>query len=178
MAAQPARYDAQQRELAYRVWKESAQNMAETLRRLDKDYEWPLAKQTLQDWRDGGGWVARAAAEEQEERRRERAAALDRMTMLGNLDLAIERYQDAITAMSASGEIPDPRAVAAWANLMRLRLSTLKDIESGAGLSKLDLAMDTLHAVSDMVREEYPQHSAAWLELIEPAGRRLAGLYG
>lgn len=178
MASQPGRYDAAQRELAYRVWRAAGQNMAETLRRLDTEHDWPLAKQTLQDWRDGLGWVARAAADDAEERRRERTERADRTAMLSGLDVQIARYEEAFSRQAGEGEILDPRAVGAYANLLRLRLSTLRDIESGAGLSKLDLAMEALRTVSELVREDYPQHAPAWLEMLEPAGQRLAELYG
>ena len=36
MAAQPGRYEAAQRELAYRVWRAAGQNLAEALRRLEQ----------------------------------------------------------------------------------------------------------------------------------------------
>jgi hypothetical protein len=72
----------------------------------------------------------------------------------------------------------DPKATQAYANLARLRLSTMRDMEAGAGVSRLELAMEVLRSVSDLVREQYPEHAVAWLEVLEPAGQRLAELYG
>lgn len=176
--ARARRYDQAERELAYRVWRQCETNMAATLRRLESEHDWPLAKQTLQDWRDQLGWPARAAAEDAQAARRNRSESLDRSAMLAGIDLQLERYEAAFAESAAAGQLPDPRSTQAYGNLARLRLSTLRDIESGAGLSRLDLAMDVLRTVSDLVREDYPQHAPVWLELLEPAGRRLAELYG
>ena len=172
------RYQNSERELAYRVWRQCGGNLAETLRLLDRQHDWPLAKQTLADWRDEYGWEARRAADEADAARRKRAESLDRSSMLAGLDVQIEAYESAFGVARSAGEVPDPRAVGAYASLLRLRLSTLREIESGAGLSKLDLAMDCLRTISDLVRADYPQHAAAWLELLEPAGQRMAELYG
>jgi len=174
----PARYDREQHELAYRVWRQAAGNMSETLRRLDEDHDWPLSRQTLFDWRANMGWPARAAAEEAEAVRRQRAEQLDRSAMLAGIDLQLERYEEAFARAAAAGEEPDPRGISAYANLARLRLSTLRDIETGAGADRLELAMDVLREVGDLVRQEYPQHAAAWLEILEPAGARLAERFG
>ena len=174
----PARYAQHERELAYRVWRQAGANMAETLRVLDNEHDWPLSRQTLFDWRDQLGWPARAAAEEAEAARRQRSEQLDRSAMLAGIDLQLQRYEEAFGADAAAGRAPDPRGISAYANLARLRLSTLRDIEGGAGVDRLELAMEVLQAVGELVRERYPHHAAAWLELLEPAGERLAERYG
>lgn len=178
MSEQPGRYEAAERERAYRVWCASGQNMAETLRTLEREDQWPLAKQTLADWRDTLGWVARAAADAAEAARQTRAASLDRAASLASLDLQIQRYEAAFAAAAAAMEVPDPRSMNAFANLMRLRLMTQRELEGGAGLDKLDLAMEVLRTVSELIRTDYPQHAGMWLEVLEPAGQRLAAQYG
>lgn len=176
--ARASRYETAERELAYRVWCQAEGNMAEALRRLDTEHEWPLARQTLFDWRDQYGWEARRAADLAEAKRRARSDSLDRSAMLASLDLQIERYEGAFAAAAAAGEPPDARAMGAYANLLRLRLSTLRDIEGGAGVDRLELAMEVLREIGDLVRQDYPQHAPAWLELLEPAGARLAEHFG
>jgi hypothetical protein len=32
--------------------------------------------------------------------------------------------------------------------------------------------------VSELIRTDYPQHAGVWLEVLEPAGQRLAAQYG
>lgn len=174
MAAQPGRYDAAQRELAYREWRDAGQNMAETLRRLDREHDWPLSKQTLQDWRDQLGWIERAAADQAEAKRRDRAEKTDRLAMVASLDLQIARYQEAFSAQHASGETADPRAVSAWSNLLRLRLDLIRDVDSGAGLDRADLAAEALEWLSTWVAERLPQHGAVLSEILTAAAGPLA----
>jgi hypothetical protein len=139
-----ARYEASQREQAYRVWRASGQNMAETLRRLDRDHDWPLAKQTLADWRDQAKWVERAAADDAEDRRRERAAQADTLTVLASLERHREQYERYFAALAASGEV-DPKATQAYSNLLRVLLAIKSGIaadvqreteQAGAGVPK------------------------------------------
>jgi len=172
------RYEASQRELAYRVWVAADGGMAETLRVLDAEHEWPLAKQTLLDWRETYGWQQRRAAEVAEARRRDRAQATDRLAMLAGLDLQIERYEGLFAAGAAAGEMPDARAVSAYAGLMRLRRDLARDLDAGEGVQRLELAMEVLTTIGQLVRERYPQHAGAWLELLEPAGSALADRFG
>jgi hypothetical protein len=116
------RYEASQREAAYRVWRAAGQSLAETLRRLDRDHDWPLAKQTLADWRDEAGWVARAAADDAEDHRRERATQADTLTVLAALELHREQYERYFAGLAATGEV-DPKATQAYSNLLRVLLA-------------------------------------------------------
>lgn len=174
MAAQPGRYDAAQRELAYREWRNCGQNMAETLRRLDREHDWPLAKQTLQDWRDTLGWVERAAADEAEAKRRDRAEKTDRLAMVASLDLQIARYQEAFSAQHAEGETADPRAVAAWSNLLRLRLDLIRDVDAGAGLDRGDIAAQVVDWLSTWTAETRADLAPMLAELLQAAAGPLA----
>ncbi|WP_295441520.1 hypothetical protein [uncultured Thiodictyon sp.] len=174
MAAQPGRYKASQRELAYRVWRAAGQNLAETLRVLDAEYEWPLAKQTIADWRDQLGWVARAAADDAEERRRTRAAQTDRTAMLAGIDEQIGRYEGAFRAAAAAGQAPDPRSMAAYANLMRLRLVLARDLDAGAGLNRGDLVAEALEWLAQWVSEHLPERTEALAAVLSAAAGPLA----
>jgi hypothetical protein len=172
--APSGRYEAAERELAYRVWRQAGGSMAETLRVLDAEHDWPLSRQTLFDWRGSLGWEARRAAEEAEERRRQRAAATDRLAMLAGLDLQIERYAEAFGVAGASGEMPDPRAVSAYAGLMRLRLELARDMDAGAGLDRGDIVAAALEWLSAWVAERMPQHAEALREVLAAAAGPLA----
>lgn len=44
-------------------------------------------------------------------------------------------------------------------------------------ISELGVAQDVMRHLLDFVRQNFPQHAAAVLEIIEPFGERLAGLY-
>jgi hypothetical protein len=166
--AHSGRYEAAERELAYRVWVEAAGNMAEALRVLDREHDWPLARQTLFDWRDGFGWEARRAAETAERQRRERAAATDRLTMLAGLDLQVERYAEQFAACAAAGDM------GAYASLLRLRLELARDMDAGAGLDRADVVAGAMEWLSGWVAEAMPQHAAALHEVLTTAAGPLA----
>lgn len=116
------RYEAEQRDLAYQVWRANGQNMAKTLRALNTEHEWPLARQTLFDWRDGANWPARAAADDAEAARRQRAEKSDTLAVLGSLELHREHYERYFASIAAAGEV-DPKATQAYANLLRVILA-------------------------------------------------------
>jgi hypothetical protein len=44
-------------------------------------------------------------------------------------------------------------------------------------ISELGVAQDVISQLLDFVRTHFPQHAAAILEIVEPFGERLAGLY-
>ena len=45
-------------------------------------------------------------------------------------------------------------------------------------MSRLAVATDVIHRLSQFVAEKYPQHGEAFLEILEPFGRRIAKVYG
>ena len=45
-------------------------------------------------------------------------------------------------------------------------------------ISELGVANDVLQRQAEFIREFYPQHAAAFLEIIEPFGERLVEVYG
>jgi len=170
-------YDAKRRALAFRIWRESNQNESETLRRLRAEYEWPLSRQTLYDWREGEGWVARAAALEAGEAQRKRAEALDRASVLASLELQRQRYEDYFGTLAASGGV-DTKATGAYANLARVILSIQREMDEGAGLNRLEVAMEVVQALSQYLAEHYAEKAGEWLEILEPFGVELAQRYG
>ncbi len=45
-------------------------------------------------------------------------------------------------------------------------------------ISELGVAQDVIREMLDFVRKEYPHHATAILEILEPFGERLTGIYG
>lgn len=45
-------------------------------------------------------------------------------------------------------------------------------------MSRLAIATDVINRLSQFVAEKYPQHGEAFLEILEPFGRRIAKVYG
>ncbi len=104
---------------------------------------------------------------------------LDRAGILADLTLQKERYD--VYFADLAGQMPpvvDTKATQAYSNLSRVILQIKSQMEDGAGLDKLALALEVMRHRGDFVRDEYPQHAEALLEVLEPFGERLAGLYG
>lgn len=170
-------YDAKVRELAFRLWRESAQNVSEALRRLQAEYGYTkLTRQTLYEWMQAGDWQDRAARLQSEEDRAEMQKLLGRERILADLDAQKRRYETYLDALPPT-EV-DNAATTAYANLCKVIMSLQDKVESGAGRKPLELSMDVMRQLSSFVREQYPQHAAAFLEILEPFGERLVELYG
>jgi hypothetical protein len=170
-------YEPKVKELAFRIWRETGQNWTDTIRRLSGEYGYTkLKRQTLYDWAQAHDWQDRAARLQSEEERAEISKLLGRERILADLDAQKRRYEDYLNSLDR-GKI-DNAAVTAYANLLKVMEGMQSKIEAGAGLNKLQLAMDVMRNLSGFVRESYPQHAAAFLEILEPFGDRLVDLYG
>lgn len=115
--ARPA-YDAQQRHLAYRIWRESNRNVSETLRRLDTEYGWSLARQTLYDWMGEEDWGTRADAQDADDARARDQEETGRRGILASLLRQKDRYDRYFGRLEAEGEM-DHQAVGAYTQLIR-----------------------------------------------------------
>lgn len=168
----------EKRELAFRVWRECGQSATATLKKLAQEYGWPnLQRATLYDWISQHDWNGRAARMQAEEDRAEVAKLLGREKILADLDAQKRRYEQYFVVLEGKGTI-DNGAVSSYANLCKTMMQLQDKIESGAGLDKLQLALDVVRQQSKFVRETYPQHLAAFIEIMEPFGERLVDIYG
>ncbi len=166
------------RELAFRVWRECGQSATVTLRKLAQEYDWPnLTRGALYDWISQHDWNGRAARLQAEEERAEVAKLMGREKILADLTTRKGSYERYLEQIEAKGGV-DNAATTAYANLCKTIMQLQDKIEGGAGLSKLDLAKDMLRQQFAFVRESYPDHAAAFLEVMEPFSDRLVDLYG
>lgn len=170
-------YEQKTRELAFRIWRETGQNWTETIRRLSAEYGYTkLKRSTLYDWAQAHDWQDRAARLQAEEERAEVAKLLGRERILADLDGQKRRYEDYFATLGP-GRI-DNAAVTAYASLCKVIMSLQDKVDSGAGKKPLEISMDVMRHLSAFVRESYPQHAAAFLEILEPFGDRLVEIYG
>lgn len=170
-------YEQKTRDLAFRVWRESGQNWSEALRRLKGEYG--LAKLTrdrLYDWANRDNWNDRAARLQAEAERAEVAQFQGRERILADLERQKARYEAYFEKLPP--EQVDNAATGAYANLLKVMEGMQTKIEAGAGLNKLDLAKDMLAQEFEFVRKAYPQHVAAFMEIMEPFGEKLVEIYG
>jgi len=170
-------YDAKTRELAFRLWRESGQNVSAAIRALQTEYGYTkLQRQTLCDWMQEGKWQDRAARLQAEEDRAEMQKLLGRERILADLDAQKRRYESYLDALPPT-EV-DNAATTAYANLCKVIMSLQDKVDSGAGQKPLDVAKGVLRHLSAFIRKEYPQHQAAFLEVLEPFGEKLVDIYG
>lgn len=175
--AERTRYEQATRDLAFRVWRECGQNWTETERRLRNEHDLrKLTRQRLYDWAAADGWQDRAARLQVEEERAELAKMLGREAILADLMKQKRSYEAYLDGLPA-GKM-DNAARQAYAQLCKTIMQVQDKVESGAGRSNLQLAGDVVRQLSGFVREQYPQHAAAFLEILEPFGDRLVEIYG
>jgi len=171
-------HSPERRELAFRVWRECGQNATETLRRLGLEYDWPnLSRGALYDWIGQHNWHDRAARLQAEEERAEIAKLMGREKILADLSVRKTSYETYLQKVEGGGGV-DNAATTAYANLCKTMMQLQDKIESGAGLDRLQLAMEVLRQQSKFVRENYAQHLSAFVEIMEPFGEKLVELYG
>jgi len=172
-----SRYEQATRDLAFRVWRASGQNWTETERRLRHEHDLrKLTRQRLYDWAAADGWQDRAARMQVEEERAELAKMLGRETILADLLKQKRSYEQYLDSLP-KGKL-DNAAGQAYAQLCKTIMAVQDKVESGAGRSNLQLAGDVMRQLSAFVREQYPQHAPAFLEIIEPFGDKLVEIYG
>lgn len=171
-------HGGESRELAFRVWRECGQSVSAALLKLKQEHGLPhLAKQTLYDWASTYQWHDRAARLQAEAERAEIAKLMGREKILADLTVRKASYERYLEQVEGNGGV-DNAATTAYANLCKTIMQLQDKIESGAGLNKLELAKAMLQQQFAFVRESYPEHAAALLEVMEPFSERLVDLYG
>lgn len=176
--AKGVRYEQHVHELAFRVWRSCGQNWTQTQRALANSHGLTkLTRDRLYEWAAADNWQDRAARLKAEEERAEFAKLLGRESILVDLNRQKRNYEAYFECLEAERKIDNP-AVTAYANLCRAILALQDKIEGGAGRNNLELSMDVVRHLSGFVRETYPQHAAAFLEILEPFGDRLVEIYG
>jgi len=115
----------------------------------------------------------------------DRARMADRIASggLGDLTAAvlddfIRLFQGTLEALRSHEGDPILRAEA----ISRLSDAYAKTVKAAGAtnpeLSKLGTALEVTKHLAQFVRQEYPQHTEAFLEILEPFGERLSEIYG
>lgn len=90
----------------------------------------------------------------------------------------VHLFQSTLQALKTSQADPIMRAEA----ISRLSDAYQKTVKAAGAtspeLARFSIAMDVLQELSRFVRERFPHHSEAFLEILEPFGERLTELYG
>jgi transposase-like protein len=87
-------------------------------------------------------------------------------------------FQTVMTELK-EGELEPLEKAEAISRLADAYTKTTKAIQRSAPeLNRLAVASEVLQLLAKFVREQYPQHGTALLEVLEPFGEELVGLYG
>lgn len=89
------------------------------------------------------------------------------------------QYQSTMELLNTNGDIPPGEKVkmlASLADSFNKTVSASKRVLPET--SQLATAMQVVQALAKFIREKYPQHASAFVEVLEPFGNELAAKYG
>jgi hypothetical protein len=127
-------YIAENRELAYRTWRECGQNIELTIRTLKERDGLPVTKPTLYDWIGKFNWKDRAARAEAEEQKAGDIQISFEEKMLIDLVKQKEKYESYFETLSEG--TTDNQAMYAYTALVRLIADIRRKITDPAAKTK------------------------------------------
>ncbi len=91
------------------------------------------------------------------------------------VDHFVVMFQSTMSSIKDNKEMAAPDRVKLMASLTDSFSKMMTSAgKSSPSLSKLGIATDVLKLLADYIREKFPQHSSAFLEIIEPFAEKLA----
>ena len=146
-------YMAENRELAYRIWRECGQNAELTLRKLKAHEQgFPLSKPTLYEWMEAYTWKDRAARAEAEERRIADAVQNAEARAIASLEKVQEQCEAYLRSLGPAKV--DSQVLFAYVNVVK----SVAGMKAKAGEQKAALFLDFM---KDLI---------GWLSKNNPAG--------
>jgi hypothetical protein len=127
-------YIAENRELAYRTWRECGQNIELTIRTLKERDGLPVTKPTLYDWIKKYTWKERAARAETEEQKAGDIQISFEEKMLADLVKQKEKYEKYFETLKEG--TTDNQAMYAYTALVRLIADIQRKIADPAAKPK------------------------------------------
>ena len=88
-------------------------------------------------------------------------------------------FQSTMDSLQKAENMPPETKVDALASLSDAFAKTMKSAGAASPeLSRLAIANDIIQLMGDFVREKYPQHINAFIEILEPFGEEVSRSYG
>lgn len=144
-------YMAENRELAYRRWRECGQNCEATLRTLKDTDGLPVTKPTLYEWIEKYNWKERAARAEAEEQRVKDAVVIsDEAMIIADLEKQKGKYERFFETLADCSM--DNQAMYAYTNLVK----TIVDIKARIAAYKADLFVGFLRDLIEWLSKNDP----------------------
>jgi len=143
-------YIAENRELAYRTWRECGQNIELTLRTLKDRHGLPITKPTIYGWIEKYDWKGRAARAENEEIRATEAVVSDEARMVLDLEKQKTKYERYFDTLAETAT--DTQAMYAYTNLVK----TIIDVKTRIGAYKASLFLDFMRDLIEWLSKNDP----------------------
>lgn len=145
---------AEARDLAYRVWRECGQNLSETQRRLCRDHDLPVTRQTLAEWCQRYDWKDRAARVECAETQKANCISDD--ALITALLAQKQRYEDYFESLT-KGQI-DNQALYAYSNILKTLVDFANKKRSEVvEVDRPAVFLESLKFVAETLREVDPE---------------------
>jgi hypothetical protein len=144
-------YLAENKELAYRLWRASNQNVEQTLRELRKHPEgFPLSKPTLYTWMDEGAWKERATRADAEEQKANDATASAEGRALLSLESVQQHYEEYFKTLGKARV--DNQAMFAYTGVIK----SIFDIKMKASAHKATLFLEFMRDLVQFLSKHDP----------------------
>lgn len=143
-------YIAENRELAFRTWREQGQNVERTIKALKQDHGIPVTKPTLYDWMEKFNWKERATRAEVEERKINDVVTSDEAKILADLEKQRQKYERYFDSLGDAAI--DPQATYAYNSLAK----TISDIRTKTGAMKTTFFLDFWKDLIDWLSRNDP----------------------
>jgi len=144
-------YLAENRELAYRTWRECGQNIELALRTLKEKHGLSITKPTIYGWIDKFNWKDRAARAETEERKANDVVVSDEARMVLDLEKQKGKYERYFDSLGEAAT--DTQAMYAYTNLVK----TIIDVKTRIGAYRASLFLEFLRDMIDWLSKHDPE---------------------
>ncbi len=129
-------YIAENRELAFKTWRECGENIELTIRTLKDKHALPVTKPTLYAWMEKFGWKERATRAQVEEQHAQDAVVSSEGKILTDLERQRQKYERYFDSLGERAV--DPNATYAYNSLTK----TIVDIKTKTAAYKATLFLD------------------------------------
>jgi hypothetical protein len=149
-------YLAENRELAYQVWRRCGQNVEMTLRELRKHPDgFPASKPTIYDWMEAGNWKERAARAEAEEHKATDATRNAEGRALASLEGVQIKYEEYFESLG-KGKV-DNQAMFAYTGVVK----SIVEIKQKTGAYKASLFLEFMRDLVGWFSKNDPEAMGA-----------------
>jgi len=95
------------------------------------------------------------------------------------LEEFVTLFQSTVTELKTASNVPALSKAEALSRLSDAYYKTMRAVAAtNPKLNKLAIAMEVIQLLSKFIREDYPQHTGAFLDMLESFGQRVSEVFG